>query len=124
MRLTPTQRAAVVMRLAYETGRGGPPMSRADLVARMFPTPDATPDRLMTSSNDGQAYAVEDGTSAPIPGADRPAPAPDVEITFAAAAARLGVAVATVKRYVRPSSGRLVRMGDGVSLASVEALAA
>ncbi|EIV90823.1 hypothetical protein FraQA3DRAFT_0229 [Frankia sp. QA3] len=128
IRLTPTQRAAVMIRLAYEAGRGGPPVSRADLIDRMFPTPDPPPDIPATGINIRQADEGGGSDPAPAPPPDLPADSRtrpgDVEITFAAAAERLGVTVATVKRYARPSSGRLVRMGDGVSSASVEDLAA
>lgn len=117
MRLTASQRAAVMIRLAYEAGRGGPPVSRADLIAQMFPVADPGADKSATSINVGQVH--EDGGPDPAPVLP-----PDVEISYAAAAERLGVAVATIKRYARPSSGRLVRMGDGVSAASVEALRA
>ncbi len=121
MRLTPTQRAALMIRLAYESGRGGPPVSRADLIARMFPAPVPAQSAPATSINVHQAH--EDGGSDPAPVLP-PGPPPDVEVSYADAAARLGVAVSTIKRYIRPSSGRLVRMGDGVSAASVEALRA
>lgn len=51
-------------------------------------------------------------------------PAPDSAVSFAEAAERLGVTVGTVRRYAAPSSGKLRRLGTGVTLASVESLAA
>ncbi|EIV92950.1 hypothetical protein FraQA3DRAFT_2623 [Frankia sp. QA3] len=48
---------------------------------------------------------------------------PDSAVSFADAAARLGLSTGTVHRYCAPSSGKLRRVGTGVSLASVEALA-
>lgn len=48
---------------------------------------------------------------------------PDMVVSFATAAARLGVSESSARRYAAPSLGKLRRVGVGVSLASVVELA-
>lgn len=105
VRLTPTERARVRQRLAQRLGEGAP-VSRAQVLAEL------------RAGGAGPAGDVRVSPSV------TPDAAPDEVVTFAAAAARLGVSVATAKRYAAPSSGKLVRLGDGVSRAGLEALAA
>ncbi len=129
MRLTPTQRAAVVIEQARRLGEGRP-VSRADVVRVLFGQPDVALDR--TESGPVVTLApplalvplfvqppVTDGHQ-DHGGEDEP----DTVASFADAARRLGLAVATARRYAAPSAGKLVRLGTGVSLASVERLAA
>ena len=60
--------------------------------------------------------------ASPADEATRPiVPAVDQAVTIAEAAATLGVSERTVRRYLSPSSGKLVRLAAGVSERSVEA---
>jgi hypothetical protein len=94
--LTPRQRAAVRKALAAAIG-DGQPASRHDVTRDLFGARPSTPAVKLTT--------------------------PDTAVGLADAAARLGVSVNTVKRYLAPSSGKLRRLGDGVSLASLQVLA-
>jgi hypothetical protein len=132
--LTPTQRAAVRVRLAHRLG-DGLPVTRAQVLAelRLTPAPAVSPDRTINvdivNVDRPAGPACQGATPAPAVvfvepvTPDRPAVTPDAVVSFAAAASRLGVSVATARRYAAPSSGKLTRAGDGVTLASVEALA-
>ncbi|ONH61297.1 hypothetical protein CcI49_06825 [Frankia sp. CcI49] len=104
VRLTPTERARVIQRQAQQLGDGAP-VSRAQVLAEL---------------RAGGAGSAGDG---PVSPPVTPDAAPDAVVSFAAAAAELRVSVATVRRYAAPSSGKLVRLGDGVSAASLGALA-
>lgn len=118
-RLSPLQRARVIVRLAHRLG-SGEPVTRADILDELTAPPapvvpaggitvtaaepePVTPDRpLIAHATAGQADEI---------------------VSFADAAVRLGVSLSTAKRYAAPSSGRLIRLGSGVSSASLEALA-
>ncbi|SQD96265.1 conserved hypothetical protein [Parafrankia sp. Ea1.12] len=109
-RLTPTERARLVIRHAYRAGTGEP-VTRADVLDELLAERPPSP---MTGTE------LRSSVSPDV----TPDPTPDAPVTFAAAAVRLGVSVATAKRYAAPSSGKLVRQGDGVTRASLEAVAA
>jgi hypothetical protein len=97
--LTPRQRSQVRQALASAIGDGRA-ATRDQVAAELFggPTEPVTPD--------------------PTP--DAPVTTPDTEVSIPVAAARLGLAEKTVRRYLAPSSGKLARLGGGVSHASVE----
>ncbi|WP_205446814.1 hypothetical protein [Candidatus Frankia alpina] len=130
-RLTPTRRAAVMVRLCYELGSGRP-ATRADIVREMFGAPTVaisgispTDVAVTLASPVFVAPAAPDHQGDDVVSRDAPVDqAPDSVVSFADAAARLGLSIGTVRRYCAPSSGKLRRVGTGVSLASVEALAA
>ncbi|CAI7975466.1 conserved exported hypothetical protein [Frankia sp. Hr75.2] len=109
-RLSPTQRARVVIRHAFLAG-SGVPITRADVIDELL----AERAPSLVTGTELRSSVSPDVT---------PDPTPDAPVTFAAAAVRLGVSVATAKRYAAPSSGKLVRQGDGVSRVSLEAMAA
>lgn len=120
MNITPTMRAAVRARLAERLG-AGEAITRHDVIAELFgrpaavtptPTPDAPP-----------AFVV---TVLPRPdrAPDVVAMTPDEVVSYAAVAATLGVTLGTVRAYCAPSRGKLVRLRDGVSRASLDALIA
>ncbi len=126
MTLTPTQRAAVIVRLCHELGSGRP-ATRADIIRDLFGAPivatnGVTPtDVAVTLASPLApvfvAPTVPDHQDVIV---DQ---VPDSVVSFADAAARLGLSVGTVRRYCAPSSGKLRRVDTGVSLASVDALA-
>jgi hypothetical protein len=93
--LRPRQRAAVRQALAAEIGAGGAG-DRHKIAARLFGPPRADVDVV-----------------APL----------DAAVAVAVAAVRLGVAPATVRRYLAPSSGKLARLGSGVCPKSLDKLA-
>ncbi|EFC86454.1 hypothetical protein [Parafrankia sp. EUN1f] len=104
MRLTPTQRAAVVRRQAQLLGEGQA-VTRAQVTAELFSVRKPSPIDIVVSV---------------LPPAVEPAPAPvDQEVTFEVAAARLRLTASTVRQYCAPSKGRLRRLGHGVSLDSI-----
>ncbi len=129
MRLTPTQRAAVVIELARRLGEGRP-VSRADVVRDLYGAFTLAPAR--TDPDSVVTLAPPPAPLAPLfveppaldNGQDHDDVPPDAVVSFVEAAARLGLSVATVRRYAAPSSGKLVRLGAGVSLASVASMAA
>ncbi len=134
MRLTSTQRAAVMVRLCYELGSGRP-ATRADIIRDLFGAPTVatngiTPTDVAVTLAPPLAPVfvapvVPDHQGDDVVRRDAPVDqAPDSVVSFADAAARLGLSIGTVRRYCAPSSGKLRRVGTGVSLASVEALAA
>lgn len=100
--LRPRQRAAVRQALAAAIG-DGQATTHQEVSRALFCAPPAEP---------------RPATSADV------VVTPDEEVTVPDAAARLGVAQKTVRRYLAPSSGKLSRLGNGISLRSVEALAA
>ena len=112
-RLTQRQRAAVRLALASAAG-DGLPTTREQVVAELFGAPATARD----------AITVELVATTPTTTPGVPVTPADGAVSLADAAARLGLTVKTVRRYLAPSSGKLARLGDGVSLASVEAVAA
>lgn len=152
--ITPTERARLVIRHAFLAGGGEPitradvlaaldrdptTLVGSDPITPITPTPvdpDPAPDSRSTPGRPDPAPQVDpdpDPTSQVDPGSTRispdptpitPAQAPDDVVSLGDAATRLGVSVATVRRYCAPSSGRLIRQGDGVTRASLEAAAA
>lgn len=123
MRLTPRQRATVRIRLAQAIGEGRP-VDRHVVIAEMFGTdaPVSSPDATLTA---------EPVTPVPVlavaflaPDIVTPDAVPDEVVSWVDAAEMVGVSVATCKRYAAPSSGKLTRVDDGVSLMSVRALSA
>lgn len=115
-RLTPTQRARVVIRHAHLAGTGMP-VTRADvldeLLAETMPPPSLpVADPEPSPSDQGRITPPTPGQSA------------DDVVSLDAAATLLGVSISTIRRYMAPSSGRLTRSGDGVTRASLEAMAA
>ncbi len=137
--LTPTRRAAVRLALAHAFGAGRL-VTREQIITDLFGPLAVTATTLPVSPDSTPAEPNTTATAAPFPGAGAavvflepvipdeqpisPDPTPDVAVSFAAAAARLGLSVGTVRRYAAPSSDKLVRLGDGISSASVERLAA
>ncbi|WP_026239699.1 helix-turn-helix domain-containing protein [Parafrankia discariae] len=149
--ITPTERARLVIRHAFLAGSGAP-ITRADVLATLVGSDPVTPDRGRITSTPVDPTPAPDGgststrldpapqvdpdpapTSQVDPGSTRitpeptpitPGQAPDDAVSITAAATRLGVSVATIRRYCAPSSGRLIRVGSGVTRASLEALAA
>lgn len=115
-RLTPTMRARVRQTLARRLG-DGQAVTRAEVLAELYPPPPpAAP--VAVPAPVGFSVALVPTQPRPVP-----APRPDRAVSVSEAAGRLGYSEATIRRYLTPSSGKLVRLGDGVSLASVEALA-
>ncbi|CAI7978872.1 conserved hypothetical protein [Frankia sp. Hr75.2] len=114
--LSPTGRARVRQLLARRLGEGLA-ATRATVLAE-----------LHTSRPAAGGITPVDISVTLVTSPDRPDatpdPTPDAPVTFAAAADRLGVSVATAKRYAAPSSGKLARLGDGISRVSLEAMAA
>ncbi|KQC39238.1 hypothetical protein [Frankia sp. ACN1ag] len=128
--LTPTQRAAVRIALAHALGAGRP-ITRAQIISDLFPPAVAHPVPA------GVTPAEEPVTPLSVPNAvvflapvtpDEEPVTPDATmdevVSFMDAAVRLGLSVATTRRYAAPSSGKLVRLGTGVSRASLVALEA
>ncbi len=128
--LTPRERAQVRQALAHRLGTGLP-VTRGQIITDLFGGPAAP------ALAGPAAPAAEPVISAPAPMAVvflepvtpdgqsvTPDGTPDSVVGFAEAAARLGLSVATARRYAAPSSGKLVRLGTGVSLASLVALEA
>ncbi len=116
--LTPTQRAAVRVALAHALGDGRP-VTRAQIITDLLPPVAVLVPPVVTPT----CISVEllpDPATVDVPAPD---PTPDVAVSFGEAAGYLGLSVSTIRRYSAPSSGRLVRLHTGVSLASVEALA-
>ncbi|WP_041253574.1 hypothetical protein [Frankia sp. EAN1pec] len=109
-RISPTERARVVIRHAHLAG-SGLPVTRADVIADL-------------ATLDGRGFPDGKPAVTPDPEPPLPDPAPDDIVTLDVAAARLSVSVATIRRYCAPSSGRLIRAGSGVTRASLEAVAA
>ncbi|WP_261565462.1 hypothetical protein [Frankia gtarii] len=124
--LSPTTRAAVRVLLAHRLG-DGQPVTRAQVLAELVAGyPPATgggirPTGVIVELLHPARPDVPAAAPAPVA---TPDPTPDVAVTFAEAAERLKLSVATVRRYSAPSSGKLVRLGTGVSLASLVALEA
>ncbi len=128
--LTPTRRAAVRIALAHALGDGRP-VTRAQIISDLFPPAVAHPVPA------GVTLTEEPATPLPAPNAVvflapvtpdeepvRDDATPNAVVSFVDAAARLGLSAATARRYAAPSSGKLVRLGTGVSLASLVALEA
>lgn len=112
-RLTATQRARVRQALASALGTGRP-ATRADVIAELFDslaTIGTTCISVTLIASRPEAPVIPDATA-------------DTVVSFADAAARLGLTADTIRRYAAPSSGKLCRLGSGVSLASVTALMA
>ncbi len=127
--LSPTQRAAVRVALAHALGAGRP-VTREQVIAELFPaaaTPapaSATPAAISVELLPDPATVDVPGVPTPDPDPVASDPTPDVAVSFAEAAERLGLSIATVRRYSAPSSGRLTRLGTGVSRASITSLEA
>jgi hypothetical protein len=100
--LTHRQRTAVRLELASRIGDGRA-ATRDQIASELFDSPAAPAPALAC----GDADVTPDTR-------------PDQELTVAEAAARLGLRVQSVRRYLAPSSGKLARLGGGVSLASVQ----
>ncbi|MCM3921717.1 hypothetical protein ND748_08575 [Frankia sp. AiPs1] len=125
-RLTPMMRAAVMIRLCHELGEGRP-ATREQIIRDLYGAPivannaDTPTDVAVTLAPEVApvfvAPTVPDHQDVIV---DQE---PDIAVSFADAAARLGLSIGTVRRYCAPSSGKLLRVGIGVSLASVDALA-
>ncbi|WP_261555534.1 hypothetical protein [Frankia tisae] len=126
-RLTPMMRAAVMIRLCHEVGQGRP-ATREQIVRELYGAPTvatnaATPTDVAVTLAPEVAPVFVAPTVPDHQDVSRDVQEPDIAVSFADAAARLGLSISTVRRYAAPSSGRLRRLGTGVSLASVEALA-
>lgn len=115
-RLSPLQRARAVQWQAWAAARTDRPVTRADAVAATLDRDPITPV--------GSAPDPEPPLSDHPPITPAIAGQADEVVSFTEAAARLGISPATARRYAAPSSGRLIRLGDGVTLASLEACAA
>ncbi|CAI7981145.1 conserved hypothetical protein [Frankia sp. Hr75.2] len=115
MRLSPRQRGQVRIELARRIGLGEI-VTRHDVIAELFGRPAAT--------TPGFTVTVLAGPDrAPDAVATAPDVAPDV-VSYADVAAALGVTLGTVRAYCAPSRGKLVRLRDGVSRASLDRLTA
>lgn len=134
-RLGPTQRAAVRIAMARAFGEGRP-VTREQVIRDLYGTPTLDVP-APACNNDAQAHTVTPTLAvvfaAPPPVTPdvtpdwldaHPDQDPDSAVSFVEAARMTGLTVGTVRRYAAPSSGKLRRLGTGVSLASVEALRA
>ncbi|MCM3920726.1 helix-turn-helix domain-containing protein [Frankia sp. AiPs1] len=128
MNLTPTQRAAVRIAMAHRLA-DGLPVTREQLVRKLFGPPviavaTVRPVEVATLAPSLAVVFVEPPPVTPDVTPDGVDVHPDQVITFTEAARMTGLSVGTVRRYCAPSSGKLRRSGTGVSLASIEAMAA
>ncbi|WP_261554206.1 hypothetical protein [Frankia tisae] len=132
--LTPTQRAAVRIAMARAFGEDRL-VTREQITRELYGTPTVVTNGITPTDVAATlapplapvfvAPVVPDHQGDDVVRRDAPVDqAPDSVVSFADAAARLRLSIGTVRRYCAPSSGKLRRVGTGVSLASVEALAA
>lgn len=109
--LTPRQRAQVRQAMASALG-AGQTVTRDQVAAELF------------GATAAKASHVAERPATCDDAAVTPDVTTDEEVTIPDAAARLGLKAQSVRRYLAPSSGKLRRLGAGVSLRSIERLAA